>query len=301
MGRSVGVDYHYCDNCSGLLQYPIFDEAEYQKFYEKVQRSEEVGFRSDQVPERHLRKKRNDTEFKWNQLTLLDVESLLPGKRIFEIGPAEGTFLAAFRDRGYTARGVEPLIPYANYARDVFKLDVENGYFDAEFAAREKADMVILDNVLEHLLTPGESLRHIRNMISDNGILYVAVPCAEVASPTNANIAHITLWTRRALAFLLKCSGFHPLAIVKGRPLGMPAEWVSISQACLEPRPIETEVPTLFKAPTFVELSTRWNDMLGRYERARARSEKYGPAYPWLVRLARNVPGARALARKFNV
>src|SRR5262249_1885954 len=150
------------------------------------------------VPQRHLKKKQLDTEFKWRQLTTLDVEGLLPGKRVFEIGPAEGTLLASFRDRGYTVRGIEPLAPYARYARDVFGLEVDNGYFDEAVAGREQADLVILDNVLEHLLTPGDILRHVRSMISDNGILYVAVPSADTALATNANISHITLWTRRA-------------------------------------------------------------------------------------------------------
>ena len=37
-GRSGGVDYYFCDHCTVLFQYPIFDQAEYEKFYEKVQR-----------------------------------------------------------------------------------------------------------------------------------------------------------------------------------------------------------------------------------------------------------------------
>ena len=152
MGRAAGVDYHYCERCTVLFQHPIFDESEYKKFYEGVQRSDETGYQSGAVPQKHLEKKRRDTEFKWQQLKLLDVPGMLPGKRVYEIGAAEGTLLASFRDRGYTVAGIEPLAPYAAYAREQLKLDVATGYFDDSVAAGEKADLVILDNVLEHLL-----------------------------------------------------------------------------------------------------------------------------------------------------
>ena len=117
MGRTTGVDYYFCDHCTVLFQYPIFDSSEYQKFYENVQRSDETGYRSGEVPKKHLDKKQQDTAFKWNQFKLMDLERILPGRRVFEIGPAEGTLLASFRDRGYAVRGIEPLAPYARYAR----------------------------------------------------------------------------------------------------------------------------------------------------------------------------------------
>src|SRR6185437_3466969 len=207
-GRTTGVSFHLCEHCSVLFQYPVFDQAEYQKFYESVQRSDETGYRSGAVPARHLEKKRRDTEFKWKQLSLLDVPGLLPGKHVYEIGAAEGTLLASFRDRGYTVAGIEPLAPYAAYAREQLKLNVTTGYFDDSVAQREKADLVILDNVLEHMLQPFATLQSVRRMMNENGILYIGVPGVEVATPTNANIAHITLWTRRALAFALTCAGF---------------------------------------------------------------------------------------------
>ncbi len=293
---AAGVDYHYCERCTVLFQHPIFDQSEYKKFYEGVQRSDETGYQSGAVPQKHLEKKRRDTEFKWQQLKLLDVPGMLPGRRVYEIGAAEGTLLASFRDRGYTVAGIEPLAPYAAYAREQLKLDVATGYFDDSVAAGEKADLVILDNVLEHLLSPFRTLRTVRRMMNDNGILYVGVPGAEVATPTNANIAHITLWTRRALAFALTSAGFRPLAIIMGRPANRPDEWVCVSQACLALGDIEQSAPLEFRAPTFDELSARWQEMLERYSRSNARYDKYGPVFQACVRTARK---ARNLVRKF--
>ena len=101
--------------------------------------------------------------------------------------------------------------------------------------------------------------------MNDNGILYVGVPGAEVATPTNANIAHITLWTRRALAFALTSAGFRPLAIIMGaRRIGLTSGFAS-AQACLAPCDIEQSAPLEFRAPTFDELSARWQEMLERY------------------------------------
>jgi 2-polyprenyl-3-methyl-5-hydroxy-6-metoxy-1,4-benzoquinol methylase len=297
MGRTTGVEYHYCDHCAVLFQFPIFDSLEYQQFYENIQRSDETGYKSGEVPKKHLDKKQRDTAFKWTQMKLMDLERVLPGNRVFEIGPAEGTLLASFRDRGYIVRGIEPLAPYARYARDVLKLDVIEGYFDAAVAAREKADLVIFDGVLEHLTTPFETLKLVRRMICADGIVYLGgLPSAEVATPTSANIAHITLWSRRSLALVLRCAGFQPLCIIVGRPTNRPDEWVCIAQACLEPHDIEDETPILYPAPDFDELSAHWHDMLGRYARAAERDKKYGAAY---TVLRRSMCRMRTLARKF--
>jgi SAM-dependent methyltransferase len=228
-------------------------------------------------------------------LKLLDVPGLLPGKRVYEIGAAEGTLLASFRDRGYSVAGIEPLAPYAAYAREQLKLEVTTGYF-GEQAVPDKYDLVIIDNVLEHLLTPFETLRGVRQMMNPDGILYVGVPGVEVATPTNAHVAHITLWTRRALAYAVTCAGFRPLAIILGRPTNRPDEWVCIAQASLEPCGIEQASPRDYRAPSFDEIAARWRDMLDRYERSDTRYDKYGPVFQACVRTARK---ARNLVRRF--
>ncbi len=299
MGRTAGVDYRFCDHCTILFQYPIFDDEGYRKFYEQVQRSDETGYRSGEVPKKHLDKKKIDTDFKWGQFALMDLERAMPGKRVFEIGPAEGTLLGSFRDRGYSVAGIEPLSPYATYARDVLKLDVKTGYFDDSVAQHERADLVIFDGVLEHVRNPYEMLCQVRRMMNPDGILYVGgLPSAEVATPPNANVSHITLWSKRSLALALSCAGFQPLNIVIGRPTNRPHEWNSISQACLDIRPIEQEQPTLYPAPTFDQLSADWQQMLVRYAKSDARYEKYGTGYLALVRTARRV---RDVARKLGL
>ena len=247
------------------------------------------------MPQKHLEKKRRDTEFKWQQLKLLDVPGMLPGRRVYEIGAAEGTLLASFRDRGYTVAGIEPLAPYAAYAREQLKLDVATGYFDDSVAAGEKADLVILDNVLEHLLSPFRTLRTVRRMMNDNGILYVGVPGAEVATPTNANIAHITLWTRRALAFALTSAGFRPLAIIMGaRRIGLTSGFVSRKLAwrwaisssrrpgISSPHVRRAIGPLAGNARALLALDAHY--------------DKYGPVFQACVRTARK---ARNLVRKF--
>jgi SAM-dependent methyltransferase len=287
LGRKVGVDYYYCDHCTVLFQHPIFDDAEYKNFYEDVQRSDEAGYKSGEVPKDHLEKKVRDTQFKWKQMALLDVPGMLPGKRVYEIGAAEGTLLASFRDRGYTVAGIEPLASYATYARDVFHLDVTTGYFDDSVADRERADLVILDNVLEHLVDPHDTLCRVRRMLNENGILYIGVPGAEVATPSNASICHITLWTRRALAFVLECAGFQPLSMIHGRPTNRPDEWICLAQACLQPCEIRTATPRDYQVPNFDELSAQWLDMVDRYLKSDERYDKYGPVYQAMLRTAR--------------
>jgi len=299
MGRTTGVDYYYCQKCTGLSQHPIFSDVDYKRFYELVQRSEETGYRSKKVPRWHLKQKQEHSAFKWNQMNLLDVPGLMPGKRVYEIGSGEGTLLATLRERGFSPRGIEPMALNAEYARNVLKLDVEQGYFNEQVAAREEADLVILDNVLEHLTRPYDMLRLVRGMISTGGVLYVAVPSAEMVTAENAHIAHITLWTRRALGFLMECAGFEVVGMLKGRPASRPHEWVCVAQATREPCPIETATPRLFPAIPFEELAALWGDRLKRYDRGVQGNAKYGRGFQMMVRLVRKVPGARQVFKRF--
>ena len=157
-GLKSGVDYYFCPQTEVVFQHPIIDETEYKRMYEVLQRSDEVGYCSTDVPTEHVRHKEGHTAFKLKQLELLGMGNLLPGRRVLEIGPAEGTLLRHLRDRGYQVRGIEPLELYARYARKVNQLDVKTGYFSEETLEERAADLIILDNVLEHTLRPFDTL-----------------------------------------------------------------------------------------------------------------------------------------------
>ena len=261
MGLTRGVDYYYCALTEVLFHnFPLSEES-YRRLYEDVQRSDEVGYSSNEVPKAHLSQKIRDADFKLNLMRSLCVDRMLPGRKILEIGPGEGTLLNKLRGFGYEVGGIEPLNLYADYARDVFKLDVEAGFFFDKIENFSKVDCILFDNVLEHLLNPLDALKLARRTLNDDGIIYVAVPSAEFPNVPAANVAHLTLWTRRALAFVMECAGFSVLCALRGRP----KEWVCIAQATHPPKNILTSKPTLFQKVDPVALATSWETAIGRY------------------------------------
>jgi SAM-dependent methyltransferase len=287
MGLSHGVDYYFCPHTEVLFHDTYISNEQYRLLYERIQRSDEVGYDSNKVPRSHLRQKKRDAESKLHLMRLLCVDRMMPGRKILEVGPGEGTLLKQLRGFGYAVRGIEPLQLYASYARNVFGLDVETGFFSEETVKPNTADLILFDNVLEHLLNPMDALKLARQSLSENGVLYVAVPSAEFPNVSAAHLPHVTLWTRRALAFALECAGFSVLCAVRGRK----REWVCIGQATHSPKDIIAQKPSLFQKVDSRELAAVWDAAIKRYaengKRAARRQRIFGPTYPVVKKLSK--------------
>lgn len=113
---------------------------------------------------------------------------------VFEIGYGGGALAHAAASLGLRYTGLEPLLGQAFAAqRDlpvgatVLPLRVE------EFETAERFDLVVLDNVLEHLADPAGTLRRILGLLRPGGICWVQVP----------NEAHLLL-KHRLLSLLKK-------------------------------------------------------------------------------------------------
>jgi len=288
IGWKHGATYFHCRSCTGLTQWPRMTEDEYVRFYEVAQRSEATGFSDDGVPEFHLEHKRVTAALKWEFFEELGLGEHVPaGSRVFEIGAAEGTLLTFFRDHGYEVAGVEPLARYAEHARSHFGLDVETGYFGIHSQPAATPDLVVLDNVLEHLPEPTETLRGIKNLLGDRGAVLVLVPNVETPVVSNANVAHNTLWSRRSLEAALRDAGFSVMGIVPGRPARQPHEWVALALAGHHP------APALADGPTVWEVRRAWFGAL-HLPAVKARARKWlGPVYRPAAAAARRLPIGR--------
>jgi len=292
MGRREGPSYYFCARCHVAFQHPVLSDEEYRLFYEQVQRSDRVGYAGGGVPKAHLKRKQDDVRFKWRLLSLLDLDALVPGRKVFEIGPGEGMLLASFKRRGYQASGVEPFDRYARYARETFGLDVKTGYFGPDTVPAEAPDLVILDNVLEHLKAPFEALRQVRGIVQRGALLYVAVPDLESATVGEANIGHVTLWSRQALIFAVECAGFHILSVMRGRPAHAPHEWVSLSMAAGAAEDASARQPLPVPGSDLRLLRPKWDKAVQVYESGLARRKRFGAAYPVLRAFRRLIRAA---------
>jgi SAM-dependent methyltransferase len=140
--------------------------------------------------------------------------------RLLDLGCWVGFLMAEARERGWDPLGVEPSEFAAAYARDRLGLEVINaGLFDAQLPAGSFG-AVTLGDVIEHFTDPAQALGRIRELLADDGLLWMALPdagsrLARVLGRRWWSVipTHVQYFTRGSVATLLARSGFTPLEI----------------------------------------------------------------------------------------
>ena len=100
----------------------------------------------------------------------------LSHRRLLDIGSGPGFFLKTAKSRGWKVLGIEPSPTASTHARGM-GIEVAEGFFNAETApGLGRFDAVQLNNVLEHVPYPTETLLLARDLLDSGGILSVNVP-----------------------------------------------------------------------------------------------------------------------------
>lgn len=108
-------------------------------------------------------------------LDRLDATGPLAQRRLLDVGCAHGWFLDLARERGYRAKGIEPDGAVANVARAKGH-DVVTGFFPQDLQPGERFDVIVFNDVFEHLPDPRAVLRATRERLSDGGQLLLNLP-----------------------------------------------------------------------------------------------------------------------------
>lgn len=147
-------------------------------------------------------------------------------KRVLDIGSGMGHALIYLRDLAdgsskYAA--IEPSLKCQENLRaesiQLISDDVDSDWDDQH---KGTFDFVIMRHVVEHFHEPMSVLKKVRNVLTEDGLVYVAVPNA--ANPTRPvrshffRVVHISYFTPRSLKGLLNMSGFEVLSMIEGDP-----------------------------------------------------------------------------------
>jgi len=130
---------------------------------------------------------------------------------LLDVGCGTGEFLHEMRRAGGEAAGIERDPEAAQFAREHLKLNVITGGVESLTKFSDKFDIITLWHVLEHLYQPIEALERLKSMLSDNGVLIIAVPNIAsvdakfyrehwVALDAPRHVQHFTLDTLQAMA-----------------------------------------------------------------------------------------------------
>jgi SAM-dependent methyltransferase len=153
------------------------------------------------------------------RVALERIERAAPERgRLLDVGCWVGFLLAEARARGWETVGIEPSEFARGHARGVLGLDVlDADLFTADLPSGA-FDAVVLGDVLEHLVRPGDGLDRIAALLRPGGVLYIAVPDAgsRLARRMGARWwsvipTHVQYFTRSSLSGLLGAHGYEVL------------------------------------------------------------------------------------------
>ena len=157
------------------------------------------------------------------------IAELNPGERVLDLGSGEGRFTAELSRAGARATGAEVAEAAIERARGQYpELDFRLVPFDGPLPFEDNAfDLVWASEVIEHVADTGRWLSEVRRVLAPGGRLLITTPSHGrlrllvhgLESYSEPLGDHLHLYTRRALASLLREFGF---AAVEVRVAGGP-------------------------------------------------------------------------------
>ncbi len=136
--------------------------------------------------------------------------------RILDIGAGTGMFLSYFAEQGWRTDGVEYSKGAVQYAQKKFNLKLKKGDFLDFHFPRHTYDVITLNNVLEHLYEPVETLTEVYKTLKKDGILVITVPNSKSLGFTLFGKnwyalqppRHVTHFSDTTLTQMLESAGF---------------------------------------------------------------------------------------------
>lgn len=111
-------------------------------------------------------------------LDKLEQITSMAGARILEIGAAWGWFLEAVSRRGGRARGIEPELANAELCRQ-HGFDVEDGFFPVDLRDCRPYDIIVFNDVFEHLIQPSIVIKKVEALLKPSGLAVINLPSSD--------------------------------------------------------------------------------------------------------------------------
>ncbi len=202
------LHYSLCRRCGLVFQAPRPSAATLARFYRDSYHGEMAGSQEGEERNVWVQKQRAEHLLSFVRQHLAVVEHHL------DIGCSRGTFMQAVKGYyGSKELGVEPGREHRQLAEGK-GLKVVPNLADVDADYRSNSDLISLSHVLEHVESPAEYLRRLRqDWIAPEGALLVEVPSL-FWHPAYER-SHLSVFTADSLRYALEAAGFELVAIRK--------------------------------------------------------------------------------------
>lgn len=113
------------------------------------------------------------------ELLLDRLESVVPlhGKHLLEVGCGRGWFLEAAAARGANVCGIEPGPDFKSAKAAGFT--AYNGFFPHDLPPREKFDLIVFNDVFEHIPEPVAAIKDVEERLNPGGYALLNLPSSD--------------------------------------------------------------------------------------------------------------------------
>lgn len=152
------------------------------------------------------------------------VKKYTKGRNWLDVGSADGTAVSAAISQGFKGEGIEISKPARDFARKYLNLLLSDKPLEVLENETKKRDVISFFGVLEHMPDPVNILKISNRLLNENGIVAIEVP--HYSSLTTAiqklsgepdrhlvPFTHIMIFTIKSATYLLKKTGFKPIAV----------------------------------------------------------------------------------------
>ena len=197
-----------CKDCGVIYANPRMTDASYAQFY-----AEEYRQIYDQPEETA------DAQFTRGQQAATALQAYLMAEhgcrpaRVFDIGCNAGGWLQPFFEAGADVHGVDYGPERVSVGAQA-GLPLQVGSIETLEVMGLQADLIIMNHVLEHATNIEATLARVRNLLKDDGLLYVAVPGLFLYElQTLFQNAHPWQFTAETLIYVMECCGFEEVRV----------------------------------------------------------------------------------------
>ena len=196
------LNYYYCEQCGYIFNpNPITSEDDdwYKEYY---------ALNPQDLSEKD-RKNLND-------IVDLIIKNINIKGRILEIGSNDGYFLNLFKIKGYDCTGIDPSPSVEISKKKYPAIEVIKDYYHPNYF-KNKFDLIISRNVIEHLEKPINFLFSIKESLNEKGFVYFEVPnvikTLQNKIYSNFYHEHISYFDKKLFEKITKSLGFKTIFI----------------------------------------------------------------------------------------